>query len=170
MSAIKWDGPSAGKPPAGQPDKVIAYVRGLYDKALAAQNDTAETAWWNPFGEAPQQDANRANIAQLKTLIDTWATVYRRWAETGKRDDGTGYSWDRWTQYGQQDLASAAAVYAKCAVDGSPFNAMKAAVKQTIDDANPFNWPWWVKGGIAAVVLGVGFLYLRPYLPRRVAA
>ena len=60
-----------------------------------------------PFVSASSQEqAIQKNLQVLGERIKKWKTIYRRWAEQGKRDDGSAYTWERWISFGTEDIAS----------------------------------------------------------------
>jgi hypothetical protein len=119
------------------------------------------------MGAAGPNDFAAANLRALGPRIERWRTVYRRWAGDGHRDDGSAYSWARWSDFGRE-LMSAIRLQSGVLLSNIawPTDAIDRALDQfrnlpLPNLADP--WPWWVKAGIgAAVVVGV-LAVLSPY-------
>lgn len=107
-------------------DKLVAEVRRTYN---AANTKVNAGSWFSLSSSST--DAAKAAMRELGPKIDTWATTYRRWAEAGKRDDGTKYTWSEWVKYGQQ-LLQTPKTHAGVAWDANIVNAAVTTAKQTV--------------------------------------
>jgi hypothetical protein len=146
------------------------------DAAVDAMLSAYQRGMLLVFATGPIADSNAAaGMEELRPRITRWASVYRRWAGAGRRDDGSAYSWARWEDYGHE-LESAIRIHSGVILAGIawPVDAavqsardagtvlltnLGARVKDLI--ANP--WPWWAKAGLGAgAVIGV-LAVLSPY-------
>lgn len=158
-----------------------AYRRGAVAVGFSPDNVVAMLGFGvaaSLLGWAPKTDAQRRLEANLKDLggrIRRWEVVFRSWAERGQRDDGSSYSWERWTQYAREDLARQLRELLNETVSESLFLRFgREVVLKTAEDANkalnPFAWPAWAKAaavaGAVVVTLAVVYPYAAPVLRR----
>lgn len=115
---------------------------------------------------SPSKAAQVKAYSDLGKQIDDWADRKLRWAQAGRRDDGTAYSWQRWGELAQVYLDSIL-YYSKISVtDGYFANAATAAkefMQSLVTVFQPTEWPTWAKlaagaAGLAAVAYFVNTL------------
>ncbi|KFA86702.1 hypothetical protein [Archangium violaceum] len=162
-------------------DALVSEIRGKYrEGALAVGFSPDNVAQFLLLGPAaffvPQTDAQRRLEAALKSLgerITRWEKVYRSWAERGQRDDGSSYTWDRWTRYAREDLARETKDLLGTVVSESLFFRFteEVVVKTAADTvevvatvANPLAWPTWAKVTAGAAGVVVVLFVVRPYV------
>ena len=104
--------------------------------------------------------------ADLKAIIDKWATTYLDWARAGRKaTTGSAYSLDDWAKFGSDVLSSAISAQTGYAADSSyllnaPSSAASAAKATASTLANPLAWPWWLQAGAGVVaLLGAAYVY-----------
>jgi hypothetical protein len=167
-------------------DALVSEIRDAFRKgSLAVGFSPDNIAAMLAFGPAAvffdwaKTDAQRRLENALKALggrITRWETVYRSWAERGQRDDGSPYSWPRWSAYAREDLAREIKDLLATSVNESLFLRFvtEVVIKTGEDVMKPFTpqrWPTWVKvavvGGAGVVVLAILYPYAAPLLPRR---
>ena len=149
--------------PSQAADLMISEIKSAYRagglKINLTPDNIARILSGGIFGTTSQQAAINKNYADISKYIDKWSTIYRQWAENGKRDDGTSYNWTRWLEFGN-DLAGSIKAQTGYAWDGSVIVNAGRALGQTASDmnkiVNPFQWPSWVLPlgiGLAGLVL-----------------
>lgn len=141
--------------PSVRADAAIAELRRQHAEGLKAVD---------VFWPSSEQKAALANVRELKARIDTWSDARRVWAEHGRRDDGSSYTWDRWFAEGK-DYADAIRTHTQASYDGGFFTGVVApTVKQTASDvkdvakeaaAIAVNWTPIVIGVVALVAVAV---------------
>jgi hypothetical protein len=106
---------------------------------------------------SPSKGAISKTYRDLGALIDDWASRKYRWAQAGKRDDGTAYSWKQWGELGKVYLDSVVYTAGLPIGDGYFANAAQA-IKEFIESLikffQPTEWPTWAKvaAGLAGAV------------------
>lgn len=104
------------------------------------------------------------NLGTLQEQVEKWATTYRKWATAGLRDDGSAYSWDRWSKHGLE-LGEAAAYHAKEGWNSSSLKVLAdtaGATLETVATATKIGAP------IALLALLVaGLVYLSLFVRNR---
>lgn len=163
-------GPSA-KPAAASssstPEALAAQVLAKYSSARA---EAGERHWYT----SNAQDQAIAALERLEPVLKAWSTDKLRWAKAGRRDDGTAYNLQRWAGEAA-DYVPAMAYFVDMKSEGSQLAALAKATAATVKDTVaavektasvavgvlPY-LPWL----LGAAALGVGFLYLRPFLPK----
>ena len=107
---------------AAAADAVVAEVERVY-------RDTENNlSGWLTFG------ANATELGALRQTrpqIDAWKGTLRRFAERGRKDAGSPYTWADWAAHGQQ-LAESMRYYAGIAADNGPFSALKNAAAAAV--------------------------------------
>jgi hypothetical protein len=156
-----------------QMDASIREVRLNYAVARA-QALAVRTATWTTLGSwlTPDNALQHAKaIEDTGPLIDAWATVRRRWALLGQRDDGTLYSVRRFLEQGD-DLRGAIATYRGGGWEGSALSTALSTVGATtvavvrlpekaIEAVSPTGWIFSTKAALAVGVALVALVALR---------
>lgn len=162
-------------------DTAVAELRRQYRaaNAKASVTNVASSSWlgaaaslWGA-GDSAAQNTASANLSKLSVQIDEWAGKLRRWAEAGRRDNGTAYTPAQWFQYGRE-LGNAVATQWGALFDASLFSApanARAAAVATVRDVKAVatdvdTWPTLLKVGIGLAALAVLYPYLSPLLSR----
>lgn len=136
--------------------QLIAYVRGLYERAYEVAEDEADD-----FFSSDEERAAFKQVRDTLSMIDRWASVLLAQAERGYSVPGVPYTFAAWVEHGRVTLAQALAYHAQEAVNAGLFEAAAGALSQSVDDAadlaatvaNPFAWPPGLLLGVGAVVL-----------------
>jgi hypothetical protein len=134
-------------------DKAVREVRAQYARAKV-KVDANTGGWFQP----PEAASIRKAFLDVGVLLEKWASSYRTWALSGRRDDGTAYDVQRFLDFGRKDVADAVERISGEAYDRSLFAAVKYAASETARQVNPLNWPTGLKlavGAGVAVVLVV---------------
>ncbi|MFN7132857.1 MAG: hypothetical protein ACK4N5_12315, partial [Myxococcales bacterium] len=53
------------------------------------------------FKSSQQLSVEKA-FRDMQPQLQKWKSTYRVWADAGKRDDGSVYTWERWSQVGRE--------------------------------------------------------------------
>jgi hypothetical protein len=177
LSAVVVPNPSA----TALADKLVSEVEAAYrvgGSKIKLNPDRIALFLTGPVGavasiwlKSQGQITTEASYAKHGDAIKKWRTTYRKWAEAGRRDDGTAYDWPRWVAFGKE-LLSGIKDYTGYSWQSSVVIGAAKAVKQTVVDIkttvaecteSPLKCalkklPWWALAG-GAVVGGVALLY-----------
>jgi hypothetical protein len=124
--------------------RAVAHVRELLDAALEARA--------SPPASMDAWVALDKNLRELDSTIGLWEKNYISWARSGRRPDGTPYSWDRWFEFGQT-LAESAGYYAGVGADVSLFKLLKDTTTTTVQQViDPREWSTTMKALLAITV------------------
>jgi hypothetical protein len=105
---------------------------------------------------SPSKGAMAKAYRDLGAQIDDWADRKFRWAQAGRRDDGTSYSWKQWGDLGQVYLDSITYQASLPVTNGLWANAatsVKEFIQSVLSIFQPTEWPTWAK--VAAGVVGL---------------
>jgi hypothetical protein len=113
---------------------------------------------------SPSKGALAKAYRDLGVQIDDWANRKYRWAQAGRRDDGSSYSWKQWADLGQVYLGSIQSYTKIAATDSFMANAitsMAEFVESIRQVFTPTEWPGWAKAaaglaGLAALAYITG--------------
>lgn len=108
---------------------------------------------------SPSKGALAKAYRDLGAQIDDWADRKYRWAQQGKRDDGSAYGWKQWGDLGETYLNSIVYLSKLPVTDGLLTNAL-ISVKEFLQSLatvfTPTEWPLWAKA--AAGLAGLAAL------------
>lgn len=126
-------------------DDVVVKVRGTFQSALDSMHLSPDF-WlfsWTSSGDYAKE-TNAKTMEAIRKQIEKWASTYRSWAEHGKRDDNSPYSWRQWFDYGLDLTKQALSVSGGAWEDSSwemarrqsmPIEAATTAIKGTAQAA-----------------------------------
>lgn len=136
------------------------------------------------FGPSDNQLSIEHNYGLLGGYIKEWSSTRRGWAEAGMRDDGSAYTWEKWTWEGTE-YAKAIPDYIKMSWDySSVVQFAEMVVQDAKDYANllvrvgavikdPSTMPDWIKWslwGLGAVAVLLVYRDISPAVKASAAA